>query len=125
MNQKIKHYGLIILCLLLVAVFLTAGFAKLSGAEMMDATYDKIGLGQWFRYATGIIEVGSAVLLFIPGKQAWGALLLVCTMLGAILAHLMILGPSALPALVLGLLSAVILFNYRDQLSLSFSKYRR
>ena len=79
-------------------------------------TYETIGVGQWFRYLTGIIEVGSAILLFIPGKQAWGAALLVCTMIGAVLAHLFFLGPGSLPAIVLGVLSGVVLLAYRNQL---------
>jgi putative oxidoreductase len=98
------------------AAFLAAGAAKLAGVSMMVATFDAIGVGQWFRYLTGLIEVGSAILLFIPGLQALGAGLLVCTMIGAILAHLTILGPSAIPALVLGLISAAILWAHRDQL---------
>jgi putative oxidoreductase len=96
--------------------FLAAGLAKLAGVSMMVATFDAIGAGQWFRYLTGLIEVASAVLLFIPGLQAIGAGLLVCTMIGAVLAHLLILGPSALPALILGLISAVIFWAHRDQL---------
>ena len=118
MNEKIKPYSLILLRLVLAAAFLAAGIAKLSGAEMMVATYETIGIGQWFRHLTGIVEVGSSVLLFVPGKQSWGALLLVATMIGAILAHLFILGPSSVPALVLGVLSAIVLYAYRVQLPL-------
>lgn len=61
---------------------MAAGSAKLAGVEMMVATCETIGIGQWFRYLTGAIEVGSAILLFGPGKQAWGAALQVCTMIG-------------------------------------------
>lgn len=116
MNENIKHYGLILIRVILTLAFLAAGSAKLAGAEMMVATYETIGVGQWFRYLTGIIEVGSAILLFIPGKQVWGAALLACTMIGAVLAHLFILGPGSLPAIVLGVLSGVVLFAYRNQL---------
>ena len=116
MNDKIKHYGLILIRVILALAFFAAGSAKLAGVEMMVATYETIGVGQWFRYLTGIIEVGSAVLLCTPGKQAWGAALLVCTMIGAVLTHLIILGPSSFPAIILGVLSAVVLFAYRNQL---------
>jgi uncharacterized membrane protein YphA (DoxX/SURF4 family) len=102
---------------LVALAFAAAGLAKLVGAEMMVATFDTIGVGQWFRYVTGIIEVGAAILLFLPGWQAIGAALLVVTMIGAVIAHLAILGPSFVPALVLGLLSAGILWLHRDQLS--------
>ena len=116
MNDKIKHYGLNLIRVILAIAFFAAGSAKLAGVEMMVATYETIGVGQWFRYLTGTIEVGSAVLLFTPGKQVWGAALLVCTMIGAVLAHLLILGPGASPAIILGLLSAVVLFAYKNQL---------
>ena len=50
---------------LLTLVFLGAGGAKLAGVEMMVETYNTIGLSQWFRYLTGIIEVGGVVLLWL------------------------------------------------------------
>lgn len=117
MNDKVKKYGLVLIRAFLALAFIAAG-TKLAGVEMMVTTYETIGVGQWFRYLTGIIEVGSAILLFIPGKQAWGAALLVCTMIGALLAHLLILGPGATPAVILGALAAVALIAYRQQLPL-------
>ena len=102
---------------LLTLAFGAAGLAKLVGAEMMVQTFEAIGAGQWFRYVTGLIEVGCAALLWVPGKQAIAAGLLVCTMIGAVLAHLFILGPSALPALALGALSAYVLWSHKEQLT--------
>jgi hypothetical protein len=58
-------------------------------------------MGQWFRYLTGAIEVGAALMLLVPSLAFYGAALLVPTMLGAIMTHLFILGGSAMPALVL------------------------
>jgi putative oxidoreductase len=118
MNKKFKHYSLLVIRILIGLAFFGAGAAKLAGVEMMVASFEAIGLGQWFRYLTGAIEVGSAILLFVPGKQAWGAGLLVCTMIGAVLAHLLILGPGSAPAIILGLLSALVAYNYRDQIPL-------
>ena len=85
MNNNMKKYGLLALKIITGLAFLAAGTAKLLGAEMMVGTFEAIGIGQWFRYLTGVIEVGSAILLFVSGKQAIGAGLLVCTMIGAIL----------------------------------------
>jgi putative oxidoreductase len=116
MNDNVKKYGLLALKILAGLAFAAAGLAKLAGVEMMVGTFEAIGIGQWFRYLTGVIEVVSAILLFIPGKQAYGAGLLVCTMIGAVLAHLFILGPSPFPAAVLGIVSAIILYAHRDQL---------
>ncbi|MFK5978049.1 MAG: DoxX family protein [Rhizobiaceae bacterium] len=110
-----QKYGLPIAKILLSLAFIAAGFAKLAGVEMMVQTFEAVGVGQWFRYVTGVIEIGSAILLWIPGRQLTGATLLVCTMIGATLAHFLILGPSALPAIILGILAALVAFSYRDQ----------
>lgn len=114
--DNIQSKVVILIKALLTLAFLAAGLAKLAGADMMVATFEAVGVGQWFRYVTGIIEVGGAILLWINGRQAIGAGLLTCTMIGAVLTHLLILGPSAMPATVLGLLSAYILYKHKDQL---------
>ena len=115
-DNKLIFYGSWIIKILLAIVFLAAGGAKLAGAEMMVQTYEQIGVGQWFRYLTGIIEVGSAVLLFVPGMTAIAAGLLFCTMIGATIAHLFLIGGSAVPALVLLVLSGITLYLNRQQL---------
>lgn len=92
--------------------FLAAGLAKLAGVEMMVQTFETIGWGQWFRYVTGIIEVACAIGLWLKGVQFLAAAGLVCTMIGAVLAHILILGPSALPAAVLGILSAFLAWRF-------------
>ena len=102
---------------LLTLAFIGAGGAKLVGVEMMVATFDQIGFGQWLRYLTGLIEVAGAVLLWMPRKQVIGAALLGGTMVGAVLTHLLILGPSAAPAIVLGLLCTAVLYIHRDQIA--------
>ena len=101
---------------LLTLAFLAAGLSKLAGVEMMVATFDAIGVGQWFRYLTGVIEVAGAVLLWVKGREVYGAGLLAVTMVGAIIAHLAILGPSFVPALVLGLLAAFIVWAHKGDL---------
>jgi uncharacterized membrane protein YphA (DoxX/SURF4 family) len=111
-------YGLLGVRAVLTLAFAAAGLAKFAGVEMMVGTFDAIGVGQWFRYVTGAIELGAAILLWVPGMQLLASGLLVATMIGAVLAHLFILGPSAVPAAVLGILSAIVAFAYRDQMDL-------
>jgi putative oxidoreductase len=86
------------------AMFLLAGSMKLAGAPLMVQMFGVIGLGQWFRYLTGAIEVVAAVLLLIPSVAAYGAAALVVTMVGAIITHLFIVGGS--PAIPIVLLAA-------------------
>ena len=57
-------------------MFVMAGGSKLAGAPTMVQLFDAIGLGQWFRYVTGTIEIGSAILLLIPSLASVGGLLL-------------------------------------------------
>jgi putative oxidoreductase len=117
MSRNVQKYSLLVIKVLLTFAFLAAGLAKLSGSETMVQTFDAVGLGQWFRYVTGLIEIGGAALLWLRGRQVFGAGLLLCTMIGAVLAHLFIIGPSAIPALVLGALAAIVVFAHRDQLT--------
>lgn len=102
---------------LLTLAFVAAGVAKLVGVDMMVGTFDAIGVGQWFRYLTGIIEVGGAILLWLPHRQVLAAGLLGATMVGAVLAHLFILGPSAVPAVALALICAAVIYLHRSQIT--------
>ncbi|MCE2517205.1 MAG: DoxX family protein [Alphaproteobacteria bacterium] len=111
-------YTSIVLRLLLSFAFLAAGSQKIIGAEMMVTVFDQIGVGQWFRVVTGVVEIGGVILLWVPSVQILGALLLGGTMVGAVLAHVLILGPSSMPALILGLLSAAVVWLHRTQVTM-------
>ena len=82
-------------------MFLMAGSMKLAGAAPMVQMFAAIGIGQWFRYATGAIEVVSAVLLLVPSLAGFAALVLVATMIGAIATHLFIIGGNPLAPVML------------------------
>jgi putative oxidoreductase len=43
----------------LAAMFMFVGGLKLTGAPQLVALFDAIGIGQWLRYVTGSIELGS------------------------------------------------------------------
>lgn len=93
---------------LLAAAFLMAGAAKLSGAEMMVKQFETLGLGQWFRYLTALLEIVAAVLLLIPRLSGLGALLLIPIMLGAAAAHVVVFKDSPVAPLVILALAAVV-----------------
>ena len=97
------------------AMFLFAGSLKLTGTPIMVQTFGVIGIGQWFRYFTGTIEVVSALLLFVPSLAFFGASALAVTMVGAVIAHLAILGGSPAPALVLLVLTSAIAWVRRPE----------
>lgn len=95
------------------AAFLAAGIAKLIGVPMMVEIFSHIGLGQWFRTVTGLVEVSGAIALMIPFTAGLGALLLAITMCFAIFIHLFVIGGSPLPAIVLLLITAGITWLHR------------
>ena len=101
----IVAWTLQILC---AAMFVFAGGSKLVGVPAMVQTFETIGVGQWFRYVTGGIEVISAALLLVPSLAFFGALALVATMIGAVITHLFIVGGSPAPATVLLAATATI-----------------
>ena len=119
------RYIAISLRVILTLAFIGAGGGKLVGVEMMIITFDQIGFGQWLRYLTGLIEVLGVALLWMPRKQVIGAALLGGTMIGAVMTHWFILGPSAVPAIVLGLVCTTVIYIYRYQIHKVFGMVHR
>jgi putative oxidoreductase len=97
------------------AMLAMAGAAKLAGAPEMIAMFDVIGIGQWFRYATGSLEVLGAILLLVPALAGVGALLLAGVMVGAVATHLFVVGGSPAIPLVLLAALAVVAFVRRQR----------
>ena len=100
----------------LAGMFLLAGGSKLLGAPAMVALFNTIGIGQWFRYVTGLIEVGSAIALLVYSTAVFGALALVPTMIGAVATELFIARDSAVPAAVLLLGAVGVVWARRQKL---------
>jgi putative oxidoreductase len=98
------------------AMFAFAGFSKLSGAPDMVGAFAAIGIGQWFRYLTGTIEVVSAALLLVPALAVYGAIALAVTMVGAIVTHVAIIGGSPVAAIVLLIATSAIVWMRRAEL---------
>jgi putative oxidoreductase len=114
-----RRIGAWVLQGVVAAAFFAAGAAKLAGVAYMVQLFDQIGVGQWFRYATGLVEVTGALALIYPGLASLGGLWLGGTMFFAVLTHLFVLHTSPVPAIVLGFLNALIVYLRRaDLLSL-------
>jgi putative oxidoreductase len=101
----------------LAAMFLMAGGSKLTGAPAMVGRFDAVGVGQWFRYVTGAIEIISAIALLVPALAVFGAMLLIPTMVGAVITNIFIVHASPGVPLVLLLGVAAVARVRRDQLS--------
>jgi putative oxidoreductase len=94
---------------LLALAFVGAASGKLLGKPEMVGLFEAIGVGQWFRYVTGFVELSGAALILVPKTRVIGAGLLAGTMLGAIATHLFVLhnAPTA-PVVLLSLVSFVL-----------------
>ena len=101
-SGKGRLISLWILSVLTAVAFIAAGGSKLAGAPAMVAIFDKVGVGQWFRYFTGVVELTAGIGLLISRYAFYAALALVVVMVGAIIAQLTVLAAS--PAVPLALL---------------------
>ena len=77
--------------------------------------FEAIGVGQWFRYLTGTLEVAGAILLLIPRTSGLGALMLVGVMTGAVMTHLFIVGGSPLMAIILLVVTGIVAWGRRQR----------
>jgi putative oxidoreductase len=102
---------------IVAAVFFAAGAAKLAGVPFMVQIFDQIGIGQWFRSLTGVVEIVGAFALVYPGRAAIGGLWLGFTMVCAAATHVLVLHSSPAPAAVLLTLNALIVYMRRDELA--------
>ena len=112
---KIINVGLWMLQIGAAGMFLMVGFFKLSGDPRMVGLFDAIGLGQWFRYLTGTLEVAGAFLLLIPRTSGLGALMLAGVMLGAVATHLFVVGGSPLGAIILLIVTGITAWGRRKR----------
>lgn len=112
---KALNIALWVLQVAAAAILFMAGVSKLSGTEQMVGLFEKIGIGQWFRFVTGGLEALGSLALLVPPLAGAGALVLGIVMAGAIIAHLFVIGGS--PSMALGLLSVmvVVAWGRRDR----------
>jgi putative oxidoreductase len=95
------------------AIFLAVGIAKFGTESTWAKLFAEIGLGSWFRYLTGMLQVVGGLLLIAPPTTRAGAVLVGCTMAGAVLVHLLVLdtgvGGAIIPAAVLIFVAVIAL----------------
>jgi putative oxidoreductase len=107
---------LVVLRVLLAAVLLRAGISKYAGVTATVETFDQVGLGQWFRYVIGTIEIAGGVGLLINPIAGLAALAAGSVLIGAVAMETFVLrdGNPITPAVLLALL-AVVAWQYRTR----------
>ena len=114
-SRRVVHITAWVLQVLLALIFFTAAITKIVGVPMMVDTFERIGVGQWFRFLVAAVEIVGAIMMLVPTFNVIGAAILAATMAGAIVAHLSVLTTSFIPALILLVLLLSILWLRRSQ----------
>jgi putative oxidoreductase len=105
-----------VLRVLMAGLFLFAAFGKLSDQPMMVQEFDTIGLGQWFRYFTGGIELVGAFALLVPIVSAFAALVLLLVDIGAFIAQVAVLHVDWIHTIVIGAILVALSYLQRAQI---------
>ena len=90
-------------------VFVSVGSSKFSD-PMWVRLFGQLGLGQWFRYLTGVMQIAGGLLVLIPRTSLAGIVLAACTMLGASVAWLTVLHApwnAPIPGAIFAILVAI------------------
>jgi uncharacterized membrane protein YphA (DoxX/SURF4 family) len=105
-----------VLRVLVAALFLFAAVMKLSGQPMMVQEFDTVGLGQWFRYFTGVLEFIGAIATLVPAISPLGAVLLLAVDAGAFVAQIAVIHMDWIHTIVIGIVILALIYLQRDQL---------
>ena len=93
------------------AAFIFIGYTKFDGDPRGEwvQIFERIGLGQWFRIATAVIQIAGGTLMIWPRARTAGAALLASTMVGAIIVDAFVLGSPlvVVPMMLLFVIVAV------------------
>jgi uncharacterized membrane protein YphA (DoxX/SURF4 family) len=95
-------------------VFLSVGSEKFGSQGPWIRIFARIGLGDWFRYLTGVMQVGGALLLLVPPLVTAGTIVLGCTMAGAIVVNIFVLHTGLAAIIPTLLLIAVVFVGWRS-----------
>lgn len=117
-----RNIALWVLQVVAGAAILGAGLASVAGAAQPVQMFHEIGLGDGFRYLTGALQLAGAVGLLIPRLCGLAGLALVGMWLTAIGTHLLVIGGSPLPAVLLLVLTAAIAWGRRDRMATLFDR---
>jgi putative oxidoreductase len=115
-SGRAVNIALWVVQIVLALAFLGASSGKLLGQPEMIGLFEAIGVGQWFRYVTGLLEAAGAVLIVVPPTKFFGAALLGLIMIGAVLTHLFILHNAPTAPAVLLVLAGIVAWGRRQSL---------
>ncbi len=124
MTTKQKTIMIWILKLIAAVILLQTLFFKFTASEESVYIFSAIGMEPWGRIGSGVVELIASILILIPRTTAFGALLGVGVMSGAIFFHITKLGLVVkddhgqlfIYALLVFLSCLTLLYLYRNQI---------
>lgn len=119
-NNGVLNIVLWVLRALMAALFLFAAYMKLSGNPQMVAEFGKVGLGDWLRVVTGVLELAGGVLILVPTFSALAAILLLCIDIGAFVAQLTAIHDDWIHPLPIAAILIAIIYLQRGALRARF-----
>ena len=105
-----------LLRILVAVLFVLFGLGKFNGDPRGEwfRIFARIGFGQWFRLATGWIELIGGLMFLLPGTARLAAVPLAATMIGAMIADMVVLGNPLFSIIPGALLALVLIVAFRD-----------
>jgi putative oxidoreductase len=101
-----------------VAVFFVAVGSSKFRDPMWVRLFARIGLGQWFRVLTGVLQISAGLLALIPRTALLGVAIAACTMVGAVTVWLTVLNTpftAVIPGVLLLVLVAIGLAEFNRE----------
>lgn len=114
-RKRTVTIALWLLQVLLALQFAMSGYLKLSGNDVMIDMFTTIGVGQWFRFLVGALELAGALGLLIPRLSGLAASGLAGLLVGAAATNVLILGADPWFPFILLVLSVLVAVGRRQQ----------
>ena len=132
MSNKTKNVLVWVLKILAAVIMVQTLFYKFTAAEESVYIFSKLGIEPWGRIGTGIGELIASILILIPATTAFGALLGLGLMSGAIFFHLTRLGIVVMDdsgqlftyAMLVFTSCLILAWSYRSQIIHLFQKQK-
>lgn len=130
MSITFSTIGIWVLRLLAAVILLQTLFFKFTAAPESVYIFSRIGMEPWGRIGSGVLELIASILILIPATTAFGAVLAIGLMSGAIFFHLTKLGISVqndggllfIYAFLVFISSSILAFIYRHDLLIVLNK---
>ena len=111
--------------ILLALIFVPQGWSKFNDASGWAVAFRHWGYPDWFRMMIGVIELSAVALLLLGRTAAFGAILIIIVMLGAMATHVIFDGGRHLTSEVVPLvLSSIVLVLRRAQVAALVDRLR-